>query len=273
MIPIQEKKILPLFLLLFLLAVFLLLYYFISRNTANQESSQYIDIQQAYTQMKHEKLPSVPALETATSEPKTPQLPTVLPDFDGLRELNEETIGWIHIPDTPISYPVMQTTDNSKYLERDSAGRKSNAGAVFMDAQNSLSPLDQNTILYGHNMGDGRENEMFGPLLLYKEKTFRDAHPYIQFDTHLEAHGWWEVFAVLHLDLRDTGFNYLNQSFPNNADFEAWLKNAKERALYETGVVVTMTDRVLTLSTCDRSQFRSNGRLVVMAVHRGEINQ
>lgn len=257
---------------LFAVAGSLLLYFLISHEKAQKESEEYIDIQQTYTVVQEAVSPEPDKPEDQQEPEQYIQLPSVAADFYGLRELNEDTIGWIHIPGTPISYPIMQTTDNSKYLKRDSSGKKSSAGAVFMDANNSLSPLDQNTILYGHNMGSGREQEMFAPLLNYKEKAYFEAHPYIQFDTHLEAHGWWEVFAVLHLDLRDKGFNYLNQAFPNSTDFEEWLKAAKNRSLYDTGVTATAADRVLTLSTCDRSEYRSNGRLVVMAVHRGENN-
>ncbi len=199
------------------------------------------------------------------------QLPYIAADFAGLRELNPDTIGWIAIPGTPISYPVMQAENNQTYLKRDSSGKKSSAGAVFMDANNSLSTLDQNTILYAHNMGEGREDEMFAPLLQYKEKEHYMAHPYIQFDTHIEPHGWWEVFAVLHLDLRDDSFNYLRQSFHDSQVISDWLEKAKELSLYDTGVAVCETDTVLTLSTCDRSLYRGSGRFVLLAVHCGQL--
>ena len=163
----------------------------------------------------------------------------------------------------------MQAADNQTYLKRDSKGDRSSAGAVFLDAGNSVNPLDTNTVLYGHNMGNGRGSEMFAPLLQYKDRAFYEAHPMVQFDTHLEAHGWWEIFAVLHIDLRDKDFNYLTQSFTGEESYSAWLEKAKARSLYDTGVHVSTSDRILTLSTCDRSKYRSNGRFVVMAVWRG----
>ena len=256
---------------LFAVAGSLLLYFLISHGKAQKESEEYIDIQQRYTAVL-EYDPPDPEKPAAQQEVKPSiQLPYITADFAGLRELNEDTIGWIAIPDTPISYPVMQTENNQTYLKRDSSGKKSSAGAVFMDAGNSLSPLDQNTIIYAHNMGEGREDEMFAPLLLYKEKEHYMAHPYIQFDTHIEPHGWWEVFAVLHLDIRDKGFNYLRQSFPDQDAFSEWLEKARELSLYDTGVAVSITDSILTLSTCDRSLYRGNGRFVLLAVHRGQL--
>lgn len=256
---------------LFAVAGSLLLYFLISHGKAQKESEEYIDIQETYTAVLEAVSPDPETHIVLQEAEPSIQLPYIAADFAGLRELNEDTIGWIAIPGTPISYPVMQATDNSKYLKRDSSGKKSSAGAVFMDAGNSLSSLDQNTILYAHNMGEGREDEMFAPLLLYKEKEYYVAHPYIQFDTHIEPHGWWEVFAVLHLDLRDKSFNYLRQSFPNPQAFSEWLEKTKELSLYDTGVAVCETDSVLTLSTCDRSLYRGNGRFVLLAVHRGQL--
>jgi len=180
---------------LFVASGFLLLFFLISYGKTRKESEEYIHIRQTYTAIREDIFPAL-AAPVEKQEPK--QLPYITADYAGLRELNPDIVGWIAIPDTPISYPVMQAADNQLYLKRDSSGKKSSNGAVFLDANNSLSPLDQNTILYAHNMGQGRETEMFGPLLLYKEKEYLEAHPYIQFDTHLESHGWWEVFAVLH---------------------------------------------------------------------------
>ena len=256
---------------LFAAADSLLLYFLISHVRAQKESEEYIDIQQRYTAVL-EYDPPDPEKPAAQQEvkPSIP-LPYITADFAGLRELNPDTIGWVAIPDTPISYPVMQSADNSKYLKHDSSGKKSSAGAVFMDANNSLASLDQNTILYAHNMGEGREDEMFAPLLLYKDRSYFETHPYIQFDTYLEEYGWWEVFAVLHLDLRDDGFNYLRQSFPDHQAFLEWLEKAQTLSLYDTGVPVCETDSILTLSTCDRSLYRGNGRFVILAVRRGQL--
>lgn len=161
---------------LFVASGFLLLFFLISYGKTRKESEEYIHIRQTYTAIREDIFPAL-AAPVEKQEPK--QLPYITADYAGLRELNPDIVGWIAIPDTPISYPVMQAADNQLYLKRDSSGKKSSNGAVFLDANNSLSPLDQNTILYAHNMGQGRETEMFGPLLLYKEKEYLEAHPYI----------------------------------------------------------------------------------------------
>lgn len=120
---------------LFAAAGSLLLYFLISHVRAQKESEEYIDIQQRYTAVL-EYGPPDPEKPAAQQEVEPSiQLPYITADFDGLRELNPDTIGWVAIPDTPISYPVMRSADNSKYLKHDSSGKRSSAGAVFMGCQ------------------------------------------------------------------------------------------------------------------------------------------
>lgn len=190
--------------------------------------------------------------------------PYVAADFDSLLAMNRETVGWLAIPGTEISYPVLQTVNNSKYLNTSFSGERSNAGAIFMDCGNSANPLDQNSIVYGHNMGRGR-TDMFGALLEYKERAYYESHGSIQFDTIYRNYGWWKVFAVVSLDAKTSEFDYLRQKFSGAFEFESWLMQAKALSLYDTGVIIEPGDKILTLSTCDRSVSK-NGRLLVIAV-------
>lgn len=261
---------------LFALAAALLIGFFMQRNQAQTEAQTYMDVLDEYTIIQYEETPESTPGAPAETEPETANetqaLPRVVPDYTRLREINPDTVGWIAIPDSTINYPVMQAGDNTLYLKRDTTGSKSSAGAAFIDCANSIDRLDQNTVIYAHNMGVGRETEMFGPLLRYKEQAYCESHRFIQFDTHLEPYGWWEVFSVLSVDLRESGFNYLCQGFEDATAFESWLANAQARSLHDMGVAVSASDHILTLSTCDRSSYGQNGRFVVMAVLRGAMD-
>ena len=76
----------------------------------------------------------------------------------------------------------------------------------------------------------------------------------------------YKIFAVV--DLVKGEWDPSTASFASDADFLAFIRQAQARSLYETGVEVTVTDRILTLITCDRSYAAADGRLIVLAVEQ-----
>ena len=241
-------------------------FYYSECSTAQKEVAEYVEVQSSYTTMLTESIKNGNPADYGAL-PETAGLPYAVVDFDALLLANLETVGWLAIPDTDISYPVLQTKNNSKYLSTSFGGGRSGAGAIFMDYNNSAEPLDSNTILYGHTMGRGRA-DMFGPLHQYKDQAYYETHAYLQFDTVHQQYGWWKVFAVVNLDVKMSEFDYLQQNFQGEVAFEAWIAQAKALSLYDTDVDVSTGDKILTLSTCDRSVSK-NGRLLIMAVWVG----
>jgi len=79
-------------------------------------------------------------------------------DWDALLGANPDTVAWVYIPGTAISYPVVQGQDNEHYLTYDfdgAAGWLANYGAIFMDCKNNPDWSDQLYFIYGHHMNDG----------------------------------------------------------------------------------------------------------------------
>lgn len=109
--------------------------------------------------------------ETAFGETKNSPL---VVDFEALRQVNSDVVGWLYCEGTPISYPVVRGEDNSYYLSHSYEGTKSKSGAIFVDAACSAGFADANTILYGHHMKDG---SMFACLADWREQSFYEAHP------------------------------------------------------------------------------------------------
>lgn len=68
---------------------------------------------------------------------------------------NPDLIGWINIGGESklIDLPVVQTVDNSKYLNTDFYGGSSKSGTIFADYRNDFTKgkAPDFTILYGHN--------------------------------------------------------------------------------------------------------------------------
>lgn len=79
-------------------------------------------------------------------------------DWDALKAINPDTVGWIYIPGTVVNYPIVQAADDEKYLTHDFKGSEgwiATFGAIFLAAENSSDFSDPNNIIYGHHLNDG----------------------------------------------------------------------------------------------------------------------
>lgn len=181
-------------------------------------------------------------------------------DFSALQEVNDDVLGWILIPWTKISYPVVQGNDNSYYLNHTWRNTSSSVGAIFMDYRCSQDLNDFNTILYGHRMNNG---SMFAGLKYYKQKSYYREHPVIYLTTDRGSFQY-EIFSVY--EGSPSGESY-RLGLKNTASKQAFLDAAVEASLYDTGVTPTVNDYILTLSTCTGNGHSK--RLIVHAVRRG----
>lgn len=181
-----------------------------------------------------------------------------------LKERNEDFVCWLHIPDTTISYNVMQAEDNDFYLHRTIDKTYASSGSLFLDFRNDASSLKGHTIIYGHNMQDG---SMFGNLLKYYtggNDSYLKAHPYLY--TYAEnGVGIWRIFSVYETTTEEY---YIETYFETEDAYYNFIKDLQNKSAFKTDVLLKATDDVMTLSTCFK--FHSeNGRLVVNAVRVG----
>ena len=71
-------------------------------------------------------------------------------DWDALKAINPDTVGWIYIPGTVVNYPIVQAADDEKYLTHDFKGSEgwiATFGAIFLAAENSSDFSDPNNII------------------------------------------------------------------------------------------------------------------------------
>lgn len=94
-------------------------------------------------------------------------------DFKELEKINPDIVGWIRIENTAIDYPIVQTDNNETYLDTDFEGRKSVAGAIYLDYESKRDFSGRHNILYGHHMKNGT---MFKDIVKYKDETFFKEH-------------------------------------------------------------------------------------------------
>lgn len=162
--------------------------------------------------------------------------------LDGLKEINDEIIGWVTIDGTRIDQPIMQARDNKKYLTRDYTGGFGNGGGAFVDYRNN-GLEDEFSVVYGHRMKDGI---MFSDITLFSDKEYFEAH---QTGTVYTEHGKYSTEVV--------GFAVLDVATTEIYDIERFRGDsfAAYRAIsfvYESEVEVGPGDKLVLLSTCDR---------------------
>lgn len=197
----------------------------------------------------------------------------ILYDYALYYAKNPQTIGYLKIDGTKIDTPVVQADNDKYYLRHDFNGNSTSYGAVFATYKADFKPFDRNTLLYGHNMFDG---ERFAPLANYKSIEYFQKHPVIQFDTLFEKHSW-KIYAVILTNgstASDNGY-FFDFTFDNCSDacFEEYIEEIDKRKLYETGVDLLPTDKLITLCTCTY-EF-DDARLIVIArmVREGETTE
>jgi len=181
-------------------------------------------------------------------------------DFSALRQVNEDILGWILIPGTRLSYPLVQGEDNSYYLNHTWRKGRNSVGAIFLEQNNSGNLQDFNTIVYGHRMNN---NSMFGTLKYYKDAGYWSDHPYVYITDDNGSHRY-EIFAAYEVSVEGDTYRL---GFSSTSSKQSFIDYCLEQSVLDTGIVPTVSDRVLTLSTCTGNGHAT--RWVVQAVLKG----
>lgn len=196
------------------------------------------------------------SLEPTAGSPMEETAPIEV-DFERLWQENEDIVAWIYCPDTPIHYPVVQSTDNSYYLRRLLNGSYNVNGTIFLDYRCASDFSGFNSILYGHHMKSG---EMFGTLPNYKDQAYYEEHPVIYLLTPDQNYKVELIAGYITPSDSDTYVLPVT-----GEDRRAFLEHAAAESVFSSDVAFQETDSFLTLSTCsyeyDNARFVVVGRL------------
>ena len=166
-------------------------------------------------------------------------------DFDKLKEINTDIVGFIEVDNTNISYPVVKSSDNRYYLNHSYKKEKNNIGSIFLDYRNDLDNLSKNNIIYGHGRLD---NTMFGSLNNILDSSNLDSKEsyYITLSTP-NSIMTFKIFSVY--TIPKEGY-YIKTYFSSNKYFKEFLETIMKRSIYNFNTDVNTNDKILTLSTC-----------------------
>lgn len=178
---------------------------------------------------------------------------SALSGYENLLKINPQILGWIAIPGTQLSFPLLQGEDNDYYLHHDIYGRESRYGAIFADYKANLYGGESNIIIYGHHMRNG---SMFGSLEEYDSRSYYEEHP--SFFLFLpEEEREYEIIAVLKNDIysrEKEPFQYYDyERIETKEMFDKYCQGIKSHSLYDTGLAAEYGDELVTLCTCSYS--------------------
>ena len=183
---------------------------------------------------------------TTTSEITTasPELPSEVKEqlIDSVQSLNSaypDAIGWLYIPDTVINYPVMQSGDNSYYLDHAYDGSPLKAGSVYLDCRCEGRFRNPINIVYAHNMKNG---SMFAQITRFKNDSFFESYKY----------GWLATpETVYRIDFFSLAVaDWHDELYKGDTSISEWIPHLYDRSAVCREMTYTDDDRFVSFSTC-----------------------
>lgn len=201
---------------------------------------------------------------TQTPIPTETDRPT-LPAFERLIQTNKDIAGWLIVEGIGVNHPVFYTPNNQNYyLYRAPDGSHSSQGSLFMSTGSEINPQAQVLVIHGHNMHvSGR---MFGRMTKFKSYDFMKNNRTFRFDT-IYQEGDWKIIGIVtaSVDMGANDFYYPKNNYANEEEFQDFLYKLRVRSLYQIEDDTRFDDKIVILSTCDRTDFGKNQRLLIFA--------
>lgn len=164
-------------------------------------------------------------------------------DFDELKEINGDLVGWLYYEPLEISYPIVRGNDNDYYTQYTFEQEKNSSGAIFMDFLNRTDLSDYNTIIYGHNMRNGT---MFGSLKkLLNDASYVEEDPYFYIFTKDKAF-MYEIASVYITNQTSDTYNLIETEENQKEYIDYILKSST----WLWDKEISSQDKIVTLSTC-----------------------
>jgi sortase B len=174
--------------------------------------------------------------------------------YEELYGINRDFVGYIVWDTNYIEQPIVQTTNNSYYLDVGFFNKWASSGTIFMDYRNSWG--DTNIVLYGHN-----NRYDYDIMFSHLNDIALDRNIYLQNRTfsvfNKDVEYKYEICYSYWFYEKDFEYEYYKKSWNNEQEFNDWISFAKNNNLQETPLDLEYGDSFITLFTCMRG---TNGR-------------
>lgn len=234
---------------------------FIWKKDSNKTNEQIEDIQEITQVEETEDTDNTEVIEQEEEIPKSNpywdyiNMSMINVDFNELKSINNNVIGWIKVNGTDINYPFVQASDNKYYLTHSFDNSWNSAGWVFLDSRNNKTN-NKNTIIYAHGRTD---KTMFGTLKNVLSSTWQNnSNNYVIKISTESENSLWQIFSTYHIP---TTSDYLITDFNNDDEFIEFTNKLIDRSSFNFNTSVNASDNILTLSTC----YNNSDKMVVHA--------
>lgn len=181
-------------------------------------------------------------------------------DFNKLKEINPDVVGWIRVSTTNIDYPILKASDNSFYLNKDINKQSNTCGSLFMDYQNASDFSDNNTVIFGHNLALG--NMFSGLYDIARNKNGTDIDVTIITETKSTK---YKVFSSY---IENPNGESIVPGLNQKEEYQNFIDRAIQRSSINYNVEATTENKMVTLSTCDNS---GRKRTIVHAIKTSDL--
>lgn len=175
---------------------------------------------------------------------------------------NPDQVGFLSIPSEGIEYPVVQSSDNDKYMRRDYWGNYSPVGNPFLDYRSA--PHADNKVIYGHHASIG---VVFSSLAqIYKQENFNNLGS--AYWTTKDG-GVEEYHPLMAMRVYETYGDIQNFNSMTTEQFREWLKDmAQDRSAQSEDFEERINDakQILVCICCSENRIGQPWRSLVVFV-------
>ena len=154
---------------------------------------------------------------------------------------NTDIIAYLEIPNV-FGTPVVQTSDNDYYLNKDLYKNYDIKGSEFLDFRNTLD--DRKLLIYGHS---GKEKELpFLQLNNYISEDYYKEHKYIYLYTMNDV----RKYLIFSSYIEDKDYDYVNLKSFSGLTWKEHLLKLKNKSNYNIDVNLDDDSKIIILQTC-----------------------